>query len=496
MNLVYHSTRNSEETATASEAILKGLTSDGGLFVPDSIPKLNVSLEDLTKMSYQEIAYAVMKEFLTDFTEEELKTCINNAYDSKFDTEEIAVTKKVDGAYYLELFHGATIAFKDMALSILPHLLVTSARKNNVKNEIVILTATSGDTGKAALAGFADVPGTKIIVFYPKSGVSPIQEKQMVTQKGDNTYVIGIKGNFDDAQTGVKKMFSNKELAKVMNDNGFQFSSANSINIGRLVPQVVYYVKVYADLLKQGALKAGEPMNVVVPTGNFGNILASYYAKQMGIPIGKFVCASNKNKVLFDFFETGKYDRNREFYVTTSPSMDILISSNLERMIYRIAGNDAKQCAEFMAALTKDGEYVITDAMKAELSEFFGAFGSEEETAVKIKEVYDKEGYVMDTHTAVAAVAYDKYKAATGDDKTPTVIASTASPYKFTRSVMDAIDPAYDAEDDFELVDELNKVSKTAVPKAIEEIRTAPVLHDTVCETAAMEDEVKKILGI
>lgn len=496
MNLVYHSTRNSEETATASEAILKGLTSDGGLFVPDSIPKLNVSLEDLTKMSYQEIAYAVMKEFLTDFTEEELKTCINNAYDSKFDTEEIAVTKKVDGAYYLELFHGVTIAFKDMALSILPHLLVTSARKNNVKNEIVILTATSGDTGKAALAGFADVPGTKIIVFYPKSGVSPIQEKQMVTQKGDNTYVIGIKGNFDDAQTGVKKMFSNKELAKVMNDNGFQFSSANSINIGRLVPQVVYYVKAYADLLKQGALKAGEPMNVVVPTGNFGNILASYYAKQMGIPIGKFVCASNKNKVLFDFFETGKYDRNREFYVTTSPSMDILISSNLERMIYRIAGNDAKQCAKFMAALTKDGEYVITDAMKAELSEFFGAFGSEEETAVKIKEVYDKEGYVMDTHTAVAAVAYDKYKAATGDDKTPTVIASTASPYKFTRSVMDAIDPAYDAEDDFELVDELNKVSKTAIPKAIEEIRTAPVLHDTVCETAAMEDEVKKILGI
>ena len=496
MNLVYHSTRNSEETATASEAILKGLTSDGGLFVPDSIPKLNVSLEDLTQMSYQEIAYAVMKEFLTDFTEEELKTCINNAYDSKFDTEEIAVTKKVDGAYYLELFHGATIAFKDMALSILPHLLVTSARKNNVKNEIVILTATSGDTGKAALAGFADVPGTRIIVFYPKAGVSPIQEKQMVTQKGDNTYVIGIKGNFDDAQTGVKKMFSNKELAKVMNDNGFQFSSANSINIGRLVPQVVYYVKAYADLLKQGALKAGEPMNVVVPTGNFGNILASYYAKQMGIPIGKFVCASNKNKVLFDFFETGKYDRNREFYVTTSPSMDILISSNLERMIYRIAGNDAKQCAKFMAALTKDGEYVITDAMKAELSEFFGAFGSEEETAVKIKEVYDKEGYVMDTHTAVAAVAYDKYKAATGDDKTPTVIASTASPYKFTRSVMDAIDPAYDAEDDFELVDELNKVSKTAIPKAIEEIRTAPVLHDTVCETAAMEDEVKKILGI
>ena len=496
MNLVYHSTRNSEETATASEAILKGLTSDGGLFVPDSIPKLNVSLEDLTKMSYQEIAYAVMKEFLTDFTEEELKTCINNAYDSKFDTEEIAVTKKVDGAYYLELFHGATIAFKDMALSILPHLLVTSARKNNVKNEIVILTATSGDTGKAALAGFADVPGTKIIVFYPKAGVSPIQEKQMVTQKGDNTYVIGIKGNFDDAQTGVKKMFSNKELAKVMNDNGFQFSSANSINIGRLVPQVVYYVKAYADLLKQGALKAGEPMNVVVPTGNFGNILASYYAKQMGIPIGKFVCASNKNKVLFDFFETGKYDRNREFYVTTSPSMDILISSNLERMIYRIAGNDAKQCAKFMAALTKDGEYVITDAMKAELSEFFGAFGSEEETAVKIKEVYDKEGYVMDTHTAVAAVAYDKYKAATGDDKTPTVIASTASPYKFTRSVMEALGEEHKDLDDFGLVDALSALSGVPVPRAVEEIRTAPVLHDRVVDAVDMPAAVKDILKI
>ena len=496
MEVIYRSTRSNSEPVTASQAILKGLSDDGGLFVPDHIPALDKSLSELAGMSYQQVAYEVMKLFLTDFTEEELKNCINNAYDSKFDTEKIAPLVQADDAYYLELFHGATIAFKDMALSILPHLLVTSARKNNVKNEIVILTATSGDTGKAALAGFADVPGTKIIVFYPKSGVSPIQEKQMVTQKGNNTYVIGIKGNFDDAQTGVKKMFSNKELAKVMNDNGFQFSSANSINIGRLVPQVVYYVKAYADLLKQGALKAGEPMNVVVPTGNFGNILASYYAKQMGIPINKFVCASNKNKVLFDFFETGKYDRNREFYVTTSPSMDILISSNLERMIYRIAGNDPKQCAEFMAALTKDGEYVITDAMKAELSEFFGAFGSEEETAVKIKEVYDKEGYVMDTHTAVAAVAYDKYKAATGDDKTPTIIASTASPYKFTRSVMDAIDPAYDAEDDFELVDELNKVSKTEIPKAIEEIRTAPVLHDTVCETVAMEDEVKKILGI
>ena len=495
MNLVYHSTRNSEETATASEAILKGLTSDGGLFVPDSIPKLNVSLEDLTQMSYQEIAYAVMKEFLTDFTEEELKTCINNAYDSKFDTEEIAVTKKVDGAYYLELFHGATIAFKDMALSILPHLLVTSARKNNVKNEIVILTATSGDTGKAALAGFADVPGTKIIVFYPKSGVSPIQEKQMVTQKGDNTYVIGIKGNFDDAQTGVKKIFGDKELEKEMAEAGFQFSSANSINIGRLVLQIVYYVYAYTRLLADGEIKAGDKINAVVPTGNFGNILAAFYAKNMGLPINKLICASNENKVLYDFFTTGEYDRNREFVLTTSPSMDILISSNLERLIYRIAGNSAKKNSELMESLKNTGKYEITPEMKAQLSDFYGNYATEAEDAATIKKLYEDTGYVIDTHTAVAATVYEKYKKETGDD-TVTVIASTASPYKFTRSVMDAIDSKYDSMTDFELVDELSKISNVAVPQAIEDIRTAPVLHDTVCEVNEMSSSVKKILGI
>ena len=495
MNLVYHSTRNSEETATASEAILKGLTSDGGLFVPDSIPKLNVSLEDLTQMSYQEIAYAVMKEFLTDFTEEELKTCINNAYDSKFDTEEIAVTKKVDGAYYLELFHGATIAFKDMALSILPHLLVTSARKNNVKNEIVILTATSGDTGKAALSGFADVPGTKIIVFYPKSGVSPIQEKQMVTQRGDHTYVIGIEGNFDDAQTGVKKMFSDAALAQEMNEAGYQFSSANSINIGRLVPQVVYYVYSYAALLARGEISEGEQINVVVPTGNFGNILAASYAKEMGIPIAKLICASNENKVLFDFFTTGCYDRNRDFILTSSPSMDILISSNLERLIYQTAGRDAEKNREFMKELNTDGVYTITEEMKEQMKDFYGNYATEEETAQTIKEVYDKTGYIIDTHTAVAAAVYKKYEKET-DDKTKTVIASTASPYKFTRSVMNAIDPSYDSKTDFELIDELEKLSGVKVPQAIEDIRSAAVLHDTVCETADMCKEVKKILNI
>ena len=496
MGVLYYSTRGDKQAYTASQAILQGLAKDGGLFVPDALPKLDKTMEELSAMDYKEVAYEVMKQFLTDYTEEELKTCIKNAYNDRFDTPAIAPTVKKAGAYYLELFHGPTIAFKDMALSILPHLMVTAAKKNNCDKEIVILTATSGDTGKAAMAGFADVPGTRIVVFYPKGGVSAVQEKQMVTQKGKNVKVVGIHGNFDDAQSRVKALFGDKELEKELAEGGFQFSSANSINIGRLVPQVAYYAYAYANLLRDGELKDGELLNVVVPTGNFGNILAAYYAKNMGVPIGKLICASNDNKVLFDFFRSGSYDRNREFILTTSPSMDILISSNLERMIYRIAGNDPKQCAEFMAALTKDGEYVITDAMKAELSEFFGAFGSEEETAVKIKEVYDKEGYVMDTHTAVAAVAYDKYKAATGDDKTPTVIASTASPYKFTRSVMDAIDPAYDAEDDFELVDELNKVSKTEIPKAIEEIRTAPVLHDTVCETVAMEDEVKKILGI
>ena len=495
MDLMYKSTRNNEERVTASEAILKGLANDGGLYAPEQIPSLQVSLEDLTKMSYQEIAYVVMKEFLTDFTEEELKHCINSAYDKKFDIPEIAALHEADGAHFLELFHGATIAFKDMALSILPYLLTTSAKKNHVKNEIVILTATSGDTGKAALAGFQDVPGTKIIVFYPKSGVSPIQEKQMVTQRGENTYVVGIHGNFDDAQTGVKNMFNDKELAKVMDEAGYQFSSANSINIGRLVPQIVYYVYAYAQLVKKGTLKAGEEMNVVVPTGNFGNILASYYAKQMGLPIKKFICASNENKVLFDFFETGCYDRNREFILTTSPSMDILISSNLERLIYKIAGNDAEKNAAFMEQLKGEGKYTITEEMKAALSEFVGGYATEKETAEVIAKIYKQDDYIIDTHTAVAAHVYEQYVANT-KDTTPTVIASTASPYKFTRSVMDAIDPAYDVKTDFELVDELNRLSKVAVPQAIEDIRTAPVLHDTVVDAKDMCAQVKRILNI
>ena len=494
MQVLYKSTRGKEQAVTASMAILKGLSEDGGLFVPDSIPKLDVPMEKLAQMTYQETAYEVMSRFLTDFTEEELKDCINKAYDSKFDTEKIAPLHEAGGAYFLELFHGATIAFKDMALSI-PHLMTTAAKKNNVKNEIVILTATSGDTGKAAMAGFADVPGTRIIVFYPKHGVSPIQEKQMVTQKGANTYVVGITGNFDDAQTAVKKMFNDHEMAAELDRAGFQFSSANSINIGRLVPQIVYYVYAYATLVHDGKIEDGQEINVVVPTGNFGNILAAYYAKQMGLPIHKLICASNENRVLYDFFRTGTYDRKRDFILTTSPSMDILISSNLERLIYRLAGEDAEKCAELMKSLSEGGEYTITDEMKAQLQDFYGNFCSEDETAEAISETYKGSNYVIDTHTAVAAGVYKKYVSDT-DDHTPTVIASTASPYKFTRSVMEALGEEHKDLDDFGLVDALSSLSGVPVPRAVEEIRTAPVLHDRVVDAPDMPDAVRDILAI
>ena len=495
MNLLYKSTRNADKTVTASQAILKGLAEDGGLFVPTELPKLDVTMNELKTMSYQETAYAVMKQFLTDFTEEELKHCINSAYDSKFDTEVIAPLVKVGDTYHLELFHGATIAFKDMALSILPHLLTTAAKKNNVTKDIVILTATSGDTGKAALAGFADVPRTKIIVFYPKNGVSKVQELQMVTQKGDNTSVVAIHGNFDNAQSGVKALFEDKELEKELSDAGYQFSSANSINIGRLVPQVVYYVYAYAKLLENEEIENGEEINVTVPTGNFGNILAAYYAKQMGVPIAKLICASNENKVLFDFFKTGKYDRNREFVLTSSPSMDILISSNLERLIYTIAGQDAKKNSELMEALKKDGVYEITPEMKEKLSDFEGGYSTEEETKETIGATYKSTGYVMDTHTAVAAHVSRAYRDASKDQK-KMLVASTASPYKFARSVMTAIDEKYDELEEFALIDELEKVSGVAIPNAIEEIRNAQIRHTKECDVDKMKETVKEILGV
>lgn len=495
MAVLYGSTRGNGEKITASMAILKGLAEDGGLFVPDSIPALDVPLKELLGKSYQEIAYQVMSRLLTDFTEEELRNCINKAYDSKFDAPEIAPLVKKGNSYYLELFHGSTIAFKDMALSILPHLLTTAAKKNGVTNEIVILTATSGDTGKAAMAGFADVPGTRIIVFYPKDGVSPVQEKQMLTQKGENTAVVGIYGNFDDAQTGVKNIFNDKEMKEKLAGAGFQFSSANSINIGRLVPQIAYYVYAYLRLMEAGEIQENEQINVVVPTGNFGNILAAYYAKEMGIPIARFICASNENKVLYDFFRTGCYDRNRDFRLTNSPSMDILISSNLERLIYKIAGNDAEKNRNFMEQLGAEGKYEITEEMKEKLREFYGNYANEEETAQTIRQVYEETGYVLDTHTAVGKDVYEKYKKDT-QDNTKTVIASTASPFKFTRSVMTAIDKKYEDMEDFQLVDELSELAKIPVPQAIEEIRTAEIRHNTTAQVSQMAETVMEILGI
>lgn len=495
MDIMYKSTRGAKESVTASQAILKGLADDGGLFVPDTIPELPVELSALSDMDYKQTAYMVMKEFLSDYTEEELKSCIDAAYDSKFDIDDITRLKECGQAYYMELFHGATIAFKDMALSILPHLLTCAAKKNDIHNKIIILTATSGDTGKAALAGFADVEGTGIIVFYPKNGVSPVQEKQMVTQRGNNTYVVGIKGNFDDAQTGVKNMFGNRELARRMNEKGYQFSSANSINIGRLVPQIVYYVYAYGRLLSSGVIKPGDKVNYVVPTGNFGNILAAYYAGRMGIPVGKLICASNENKVLYDFFESGTYDRNRDFILTSSPSMDILISSNLERLIYIISGSDPEKTSAYMKSLSEKGIYSIDDDMRKRLSGFCGGYASEEKTAECIKNMYDNTGYFIDTHTAVAASVYEDYRNQTGDT-TPSVIASTASPYKFARSVMDAIDSSYDKMSDLELIDEMCRISGVKIPKAIEDIRTAPVLHDRICAKEDMQKTVEDILGL
>lgn len=495
MELLYQSTRGGQNNVTASQAILQGLAEDGGLFMPTEIPKLDMDLTSLSAMTYQETAYEVMKLFLTDYTEEELKSCIAKAYDSKFDTEEIAPLAKVGNAYYLELFHGSTIAFKDMALSILPHLMTTAAKKNHINREIVILTATSGDTGKAAMAGFADVPGTRIIVFYPKGGVSRIQELQMRTQKGENTCVVAIHGNFDDAQTGVKTLFNDQQFKEELAAKGIQFSSANSINIGRLIPQVVYYVYAYGKLLENQEIVPGEKINVVVPTGNFGNILAAYFAKQMGLPIEKLICASNDNKVLYDFFRTGIYNRNRDFILTSSPSMDILISSNLERLIYLSTGCDAKANKALMAELSAKGSYTVTPQMKAAMADFVGNFATQQENAQEICRVFNDTGYLMDTHTGVASAVYQKYVKETGDTA-KTVIASTASPYKFSHSVMEAIAGSQEGKEEFALIDEMSALSKTTIPKAVEEIRHAPIRHNRECDIKEMKAEVADILGI
>jgi len=430
------------------------------------------------------LAYEILKLYLTDFTEEELRYCINGAYDSKFDTPEIApVVKKADVSI-LELFHGRTIAFKDMALSILPYLMKTSAKKNGLDKEIVILTATSGDTGKAALEGFANVEGIQIIVFFPEDGVSPVQKLQMTTQEGANTCVVGIKGNFDDAQSAVKTIFTDAELGKELSEKGFVFSSANSINIGRLVPQVVYYFQAYLQMVKMGEIKLGEEINVTVPTGNFGNILAGYFAKKMGLPVKTFICASNENKVLYDFFTTGVYNKNRNFSVTTSPSMDILISSNLERLLCIASGQEKTKT--LMESLNKEGKYEL-DLTKGDIK---GEYATEKETAEAIKDMFEKSGYVLDTHTAVAYAAYEKYKAQTGDE-TPAVIVSTASPYKFTKDVLCSIDEKYADADFFSLMNELEKISGVEIPAPIRGIESRPILHKTVIERDVIKDFVK-----
>lgn len=484
-----------EDQVTASEAIVKGLGRDGGLFVPKDLPKMTKSLMELKDLSYQDLAYEVMSLFFDDFTEEELRYCINHAYDHKFDTTDIAPTVKVGDAYLLELFHGKTIAFKDMALSILPYLMKTAAKKLGITNDIVILTATSGDTGKAALEGFADVHGTHIIVFYPKDGVSPVQKRQMVTQKGDNTHVVGIDGNFDDAQNGVKAIFANESLKAELADKGFQFSSANSINIGRLVPQVVYYFYTYLTLLNSGDIVEGEMINVSVPTGNFGNILAAYYAKSMGLPIKTLICASNDNKVLYDFMNTGTYDRKREFVLTISPSMDILISSNLERLIYLISGEDTEATKGFMDELVHSGEYTVSDTMKAALKDFVGGYLDQEGTKETISDFYEETGYLMDPHTAVGYGVYANYRIDSGDT-TKTVVASTASPYKFTKSTMSALKPGYAKVDDFDLFEPMHEASGVELPEAITELLDAPIRHDRHCEAAQMEATVRDILGL
>lgn len=486
----YNSTRGSENIKTAAQAVIQGIAEDKGLYVPDAVPALPKTIEELAKMSYQEIAFNIIGSFFTDYTEDEMKACVEGAYDSKFEAEEIVPIVEAGGAHFLELYHGKTAAFKDMALSILPYLLTTAMKKENEDKKICILTATSGDTGKAALEGFADVPGTEIIVFFPNQGVSEVQERQMITQEGENTHVFAIEGNFDDAQTGVKKIFNDGDFAEKLAGFGCKLSSANSINIGRLVPQVAYYVYGYAKLVEKGVVKAGEPVNIVVPTGNFGNILAAYYAGKMGIPVGKLICASNKNKVLTDFFNTGVYDINRDFYLTNSPSMDILISSNLERLLYHLADGDGAEIKGLMEALETEKKYEVSAKIKEGLADFYGGYASVEDTNETIGAMYSEHGYLMDTHTAVAYKVYQDYVAETGD-KTPTLIASTASAYKFADSVAKSIGLG-EEKNGFEYVKSLAAKTGVRIPSGLKDLENKPVRHTGVIEVPAMADAVEE----
>ena len=496
--MFYNSTRNSGVKVSSAEAITQGISVEGGLFVPESIPQLTFDeLKAIGDMKYADRAAYVFSKFLTDFTEAEIHYCTDNAYSEKnFETESIAeIAHLFDGTYMLELWHGPTCAFKDMALQILPYFLTTSAKKIKLDKKIVILVATSGDTGKAALEGFKDVEGTSILVFYPEDGVSPMQKRQMKTQEGDNVGVCAIKGNFDDCQNGVKAIFTDNEVKAALDSKGMIFSSANSINWGRLVPQVVYYVSAYAELVKGEEIEMGEKINIVVPTGNFGNILAAYYAKHMGVPVNKLICASNINNVLTDFINTGVYDRNRQFYATVSPSMDFLISSNLERLLYLMTDRNDAVINEWFGKLAAEGKYEVTADVKAKLNEeFFGGFCDDEQTKETISSIYEKYSYTCDTHTAVAVKVYNDYKAATGDT-TKTVIASTASPYKFSAAVLEALEKGNSDIDEYAKVDRIAELSDIPVPAALADLKNKPERFTDVIEKADQKDYVLRTLG-
>ena len=495
----YISTRGAGGSVSASAAIVKGLATDGGLFVPNSIPMLTEQdFQDLTQMTYNQRAVFVLSRFLSDFANDELISCVNSAYNREsFETDTIAPLYKLsDSEYILELWHGPTCAFKDMALQLLPHLLTTSMKKQGSDKEVVILVATSGDTGKAALEGFCDVEDTRIIVFYPVSGVSNIQKLQMITQSGGNVGVSAIEGNFDDAQNGVKAIFEDKEYQEALEKRGFQLSSANSINWGRLVPQIVYYISAYCDLLKNEEIRPDEPVNFVVPTGNFGNILAAYYAMRMGVPVNKLICASNSNNVLTEFIRTGTYNKNRTFHTTCSPSMDILISSNLERLLYHVSGGDTEKVADWMQSLKTEGMYTVTDDMKEYIDNlFYGAYCDDKHTLETIRQIYEKYAYVPDTHTAVAINVYQQYKADTGDT-TKTVIASTASPFKFNRSVLSALSQEeITEEDEFVLLEMLaKKQADLKIPRSLSELRAKEQRFTGVCDKTAMKGVIDGFL--
>jgi threonine synthase len=492
----YQSTRDKSISFTSAEAIARGLSRDGGLFVPEEIPALSMSeIEKLCSMKYQDRAVYIMKKYLDDFTEEELVSFTAKAYADNYDTEKIAPLYKLDeDTYFLELWHGPTCAFKDMALQMLPHLLTASLVKNGEEKQVCILVATSGDTGKAALEGFSDVPGTKIMVFYPRDGVSDIQKLQMTSQSGENVGVCSVVGNFDDAQTGVKAIFSDPELRERLADKGWFLSSANSINWGRLLPQVVYYVSAYCDVVSSGRIGLGDSINVCVPTGNFGNILAGYYAKKMGVPVNRLICASNSNDVLTEFIDTGVYNKNRDFYTTISPSMDILVSSNLERLLFEMSGKDEEEIKGYMAELNTKGVYTVDERIKSALDgEFAAGCCSEEETKAIIGETFKEHGYLIDTHTAVAYHVMKSYREKTGD-KTPSVVVSTASPYKFCAAVLEALGERADA-DGLTLIDRLVEASGVPAPKPIIALKDKKVRFDGSTEKDGMTKVVEDFLN-